>query len=61
MKRTHTDGFVITNTNNDQLHVGLNTGELKCEKVGHVIVENSINVSWNNAEKIFSTSYLSFS
>jgi hypothetical protein len=31
--------------------VGSNTGELTCEKIGHVIIKNSINISWTNTEK----------
>lgn len=51
VKRIHTDGFIITDTNNIHLQVGPNTGELKCEKIGHVSIKNSINVSWTNTEK----------
>jgi len=52
VKRIHTDGFIISDTNNNHLQVGSNTGELKCEKIGHVTIKNSINVSWTNTEKI---------
>ncbi|CAB4481492.1 hypothetical protein RhiirA5_405880 [Rhizophagus irregularis] len=58
VKRIHTDGFIMTDSNNVHLQVGSNTGELKCEKIGHVIIKNSINVSWSNTEKITSTNLL---
>ncbi|EXX79896.1 hypothetical protein RirG_001220 [Rhizophagus irregularis DAOM 197198w] len=51
VKRIHTDGFILTNTIDNNLQVGPNTGELKCEKIGHVFIKNSINVSWSNTEK----------
>ncbi|RGB38854.1 hypothetical protein C1646_755172 [Rhizophagus diaphanus] len=34
VKRIHTDGFILTNTIDNNLQVGLNIGELKCEKIG---------------------------
>jgi hypothetical protein len=33
VKRIHTDGFILTNTIDNNLQVGPNTGELKCEKM----------------------------
>ncbi|PKY23741.1 hypothetical protein RhiirB3_387460 [Rhizophagus irregularis] len=33
VKRIHTDGFIITDTNNALLQVGLNTGELNAKKL----------------------------
>ncbi|CAB5199887.1 unnamed protein product [Rhizophagus irregularis] len=51
VKRIHTDGFILTNTIDNNLQVGPNTGDLKCEKNGSVIIKNSINVSWTNTEK----------
>ncbi|RGB31184.1 hypothetical protein C1646_792657 [Rhizophagus diaphanus] len=52
VKHIHTDGFILTNSIDNNLQVGPNTGELKCEKIAHVIIKNSINVSWSNTEKI---------
>ncbi|PKY55993.1 hypothetical protein RhiirA4_427936 [Rhizophagus irregularis] len=56
VKRIHTDSFILTNTIDNNLQVGPNTGDLKCEKDGYVIVKNSINVSWSNTEKISTNS-----
>jgi hypothetical protein len=56
IKRIHTDGFILANRIDINLRVGPNTGELKCEKYGYVIVKNSINVSWSNTEKISTNS-----
>jgi hypothetical protein len=48
VKRIYTDGFILANTIDNNLQVGPNTGELKCEKIGYVIIKNSINVSWSS-------------
>lgn len=52
VKCIHTDGFILTNTIDNSLQVGANTGELKCKKIGHVVIKNSIDISWSSTEKI---------
>ncbi|RIA83844.1 hypothetical protein C1645_880271 [Glomus cerebriforme] len=59
VKRINTDGFIIANTNKINIQVGSNTGELKCEKKGHVIIKNINNISWSNIIKITNNSWSS--
>ncbi|PKK71891.1 hypothetical protein RhiirC2_710770 [Rhizophagus irregularis] len=51
VKRIHTDGFILTNTIDNNLQVGPNTGDLKCEKNVGPLQKKKSPILWTNKVK----------